>query len=374
MIKLFNIFASCDLGQPHDQFQVSKNNLDLIVNFCENMIDCRRSLQLDYFGEHFTREQCLMNKTSACDNCSRASQFKEVDATEASRLCIKAVQHLGDGRSFTVLQLVELFKGANSKKIVDSGMNNTQFHGHLSSWDRSDIQRLFSKLIIENYLREQITIIRDIPQTYVKLGPKVASLMTPGSKVKIMFAMTDVQTKKNAKKVEVAERDEQDDELRDKCYHDLMEVANAIAEEKGLTINQVMNMQALIEMSKRMPDSEAEMMQIPHVTKANFDKYGQRFLNVTALYSAQRLVNRMEIDEETNDFNDDGNDWAALGQEASTSSRGGGKRKFGGAWAKRGAKRFRANTSRGKKKTPVKKTAKKARSSTNLLPRPKPQF
>ena len=342
------------------------------------MIDCRRSLQLDYFGEHFTREQCLQFKSSACDNCSRATQFKEVDATENCRMCIKAVQHLGEGRSFTMIQLVELLKGSNTKKIVDSGMNNTQFHGHLSSWDRSDIQRLFSKLIIENYLREQITVIRDIPHTYIKLGPKVATLMSQGSTTKIMFAMTDALSKHNAKKVEVVESDHQDDELRDKCYHDLVEVATSIAEENGLTINQVMNMQALKEMGKRMPETEAQMMQISHVTKANFDKYGQRFLNVTVPYAAQHLMNQMEKEDETNVYNDeDQNDWDALAKSASTS---GTKRKFPGAWGKRGAKRFRANSSRGKKKSPAKKNSgssgKKSRggSAATLLPRPKPQF
>lgn len=44
--------------------QVSRNNLDLICNFCENMVDCRRSVILNYFGEHFTREQCLQNEAT----------------------------------------------------------------------------------------------------------------------------------------------------------------------------------------------------------------------------------------------------------------------------------------------------------------------
>jgi len=83
-----------------------------------------------------------------------------------------------------------------------------------------------------------------------------------------------------------------------------------------------------------------------------------------------------------NNAGDDGNDWSALAREASTSSGSGGtKRKFAGAWGRRGAKKFR--TSRGKKKSPIKRTAgragasaKKARggSSANLLPRPTPQF
>jgi hypothetical protein len=57
------------------------NNLDLIVNFSEKMLDCRRVLQLDYLGEHFTREQCLMNKASACDNCSRVKQIGKIRRT-----------------------------------------------------------------------------------------------------------------------------------------------------------------------------------------------------------------------------------------------------------------------------------------------------
>lgn len=359
-----------------EEYEVSKNNLDLIINFCENKIDCRRALQLNYFGEIFTREQCLEFPESACDNCSGTNRFEEVDVTANAKMCVEAVKHL-ERRSFTLLQLVELFKGSNQKKIVESGMTNTKFHGHLSSWDRSDIQRLFSKLLMKNYLRDEIMIINENSHSYIKIGPKVANLMNPGSKEKVLFAMPVLKPKTQAKKVQVVASDQQDDELRDKCYHDLMEVAREIAEEKSLAINQVMNMQALMEMSKRMPENEAEMLQIPHVTKANFEKYGQRFLNVTIPYAAQRSVNQMEESEdETTQVDNDGNDWQALGQEASTSFSSGSKRRFSGTRGRRGAKRFRTNSGRGKKRTPAKKSggAKKVGGLTKLLPRPKPQF
>jgi len=45
------------------------DNLFKMVAFCENTTDCRRTLQLDYFGEIFDREQCISNKITACDNC-----------------------------------------------------------------------------------------------------------------------------------------------------------------------------------------------------------------------------------------------------------------------------------------------------------------
>lgn len=42
-------------------------------------------------------------------------------------------------------------------------------------------------------------------------------------------------------------------------------------------------------MSKSLPESEEEMLRIPHVTKANFDKYGHSLLDVTQRFAAQKL-------------------------------------------------------------------------------------
>lgn len=362
-----------------EQREVSMNNLDLIVHYCDNMMDCRRSVQLDYFGEHFSREECQRNKASACDNCSRTNQFKETDATDICKVIVSAVKEFCmDRNRNTVLQMVELFKGAVTKRILESNMKNTKFHGHLKHWDRSDIKRIFHKLIIENYLREEIIIVKDQPQSYVRIGPKVAQLMTPGAKTKIMFAVTEKNQPK-AKKVEVTKADDEDDELYERCYHDLMDVAQRIANERSLTVGQVMNMQAIREMSRRLPATETDMLQIPHVTKANFDKYGKRFMDITGPYAAQRAINEMDKTEEEDSDNQE-EDWIAMGRDASSSTSrtgSGTKRKFTGNYGHKGKKRYKGS-GKGKKKSPAKKrTASKPSAKTaakNLLPRPTPQF
>lgn len=56
--------------------EVHMTNLRKIVEYCENVVDCRRSMQLNYFAEHFTSEQCLQNYRSACDNCLKKDEFK----------------------------------------------------------------------------------------------------------------------------------------------------------------------------------------------------------------------------------------------------------------------------------------------------------
>lgn len=359
------------------------DNLDRIVNFCENMVECRRALQLDYFGEHFSREQCVENKTSSCDNCSRVAQFKEIDATNDAKVCIEAVRdHCANNRR-TILQMLEVFKGAETKLVVNSGMKQTKFHGHLKTWDRSDILRLMHKLVFENFLKEDIISVKDIPQSYVKIGPNVAKLMAPGSQLKVMFSVSNVKMQSKAKKNEVVNAAEsENDDLKDRCYQDLMEVARTIADERSLTVGQVFNMTAIREMSKLMPSTQEEMLKIPHVTKANFDKFGQRFLDVLVVYAAQKALNTEDqemLDAEekaTSSYESRGN-WEELGNQAASS-----KRKSGSSWSTRGgSKRFKAGGSYRKKKSPAKKRSaaggqSKSRggASKNLLPRPVPQF
>jgi bloom syndrome protein len=375
--------------EPMNLRQVSINNLDLVVSFCENMIDCRRAQQLNYFGEHFTREQCLQNKMSACDNCTRSAQYKQIDATEISKTIVSAIQDLCSRNRFTALQMVDVFKGAETKKVVDFGHNKTRYHGCCKTWDRNDIQRMLHKLIIENYLREDIVVINEIPISYVNVGKNCAQLMTQNKK--ISFSILE-KNQVVSKKIDVASTAANDlhknklGELQDKCYQDLMEIARNIADEKHLTIQQVMNMEAIRQMSILMPTCQAEMLKISHVTNANYAKYGERFLNITQSYAAERVsleMDRMDYESSDDEYSNTQSssasnvDWNQLGESAAKAKRGGFKRKASGNSFHRAAKKYKSW--KGKRKTPAKKAAsasktKAARSAKTLLPIPKPKF
>lgn len=45
------------------------DNLCKIVHYCDNLYDCRRALQLNYFGEKFDRQLCIAQADTTCDNC-----------------------------------------------------------------------------------------------------------------------------------------------------------------------------------------------------------------------------------------------------------------------------------------------------------------
>ena len=132
--------------ENHAARQTHIDNLWRMVAFCENKTDCRRALQLAYFGEHFDKQICKSMARTTCDNCSSSvstllknresfhyieivdSQvdYVEIDATDDCRAIAQAVDQLCGkagkwSNNFTLTHFVDIFKGSESKKIVEAG-------------------------------------------------------------------------------------------------------------------------------------------------------------------------------------------------------------------------------------------------------------
>jgi bloom syndrome protein len=76
--------------------------------------------------------------------------------------------------------------------------------------------------------------------------------------------------------------------LKQRCYTELAEIVNGIAGALDVSANSIMNMVALRVMSEQLPETEEAMLKIPHVTKANFVKYGKALLDITQKYAAEK--------------------------------------------------------------------------------------
>ena len=78
-------------------------------------------------------------------------------------------------------------------------------------------------------------------------------------------------------------------ELQDRCYTELMTIVQGIAGALDVSASSIMNMIAVRAMSQQLPDSEEAMLRIPHVTKANFEKYGRSLLDITQKFAAEKV-------------------------------------------------------------------------------------
>ena len=187
---------------------------------------------------------------------------------------------------------MEILKGSLNKKVMDNNHQNTPYFGRLKSWNKNDVLRLLHKLVIEEYLKEDIIFFNDIPQAYLKIGPKIEKLIN--KQIQIVFAVKEVKATKAKDIVTVTSSNDtaankQLKDLKERCYNDLLEICRNIAAQKNVAMASIMNMQALKAMADKLPESKNEMLALPHVTAANFVKYGQELLEITQNYAAEKL-------------------------------------------------------------------------------------
>ncbi|XP_042866090.1 Bloom syndrome protein homolog isoform X3 [Penaeus japonicus] len=290
------------------------DNLWRMVAYCENKMDCRRTQLLNYFGEIFSREKCKMDRVTACDNCKHHESYHKVDVTREARAILQAVKQLCTGgrwsNNFTLNHFVDIFKGSEAKKVVDNGHNRHPLHGIGKSWSRGEVERLFRRLVLESYLQEDMVITRDeMAFAYLRPGSKCQEFLS-NANAKFEFEMkgTAKDNQNDANDAELAENeDEELKQLQNECYQALLQTVKELAAAKGVSYTNIINMVALRLMSKSLPESEEEMLRIPHVTKANFDKYGHSLLDVTQRFAAQKLVilsDRADAEFDESGFND----------------------------------------------------------------------
>lgn len=103
-----------------DSKQVDMDNLYRVVQYCENVTECRRVQLLHYFGEtDFDPSQCRSRPDTVCDTCVSSGSFVYRDITSEAKAFVESVNsivHGGNGnwrkpiRSYTLNHFIDIFK------------------------------------------------------------------------------------------------------------------------------------------------------------------------------------------------------------------------------------------------------------------------
>ncbi|KAG4302390.1 hypothetical protein PCK1_001372 [Pneumocystis canis] len=140
--------------------------LHLVLQFCENKVDCRRKQLLAYFNERFSEKEC--NKT--CDNCRESPIVVKRDMFDMGKEVVKIVLAVQEN-NFTILQCIDIFRGIKNAKIKNFRYETLPSFGSGSSMSRLDSERLFQVLISDDIIKEVSDVTKmGFVVTYVKLG------------------------------------------------------------------------------------------------------------------------------------------------------------------------------------------------------------
>lgn len=157
------------------------------VRYCEDEFRCRRTMQLEFFGETFDRLKC--NKT--CDNCRAGKMPDKRDMTAEADVIIDLFNDasIKSRKGVTMLQLSELYRGSKSKTITKSyPINAIKGFGAGSKFKKHDIERImhamiFERILVENSVENKVGYTSD----YVGLGENSSPIQRGSRKFFVEF-------------------------------------------------------------------------------------------------------------------------------------------------------------------------------------------
>ncbi|XP_057693552.1 recQ-like DNA helicase BLM [Corythoichthys intestinalis] len=266
------------------------NNLQSMVQFCENMMECRRIQLLAYFGEmKFNRSFCKENPDAICDNCSRPNQYKMKNVTEEVKQIVRFVQENCEkvgarvGRTakqtrLTLNMLVDIFIGSKTAKI------QTGMFGMGGAYSKHNADRLFKKLVLENILMEDLYITNGGQAvSYISAGPKALSVLS--GQMQLDFYETESASSFRKNKSAVTKKVSQRDQKVQECLKDLVELCKQLGKTFGIHYYNIFSTGTLKKLSERLSSDPEVLLQIDGVTEDKLEKYGGEVIQVLEKYS-----------------------------------------------------------------------------------------
>lgn len=129
------------------------DQLHSCVRYCGDEFRCRRTMQLEFFGETFDRVKC--QKT--CDNCKAGREAENRDMTGVAKdlldlLADAARQKRG---RVTLVQLGELFRGSKSQAST-KGIDTARLRAYGKGKDikKGDLDRITQSLVLQRIIEE----------------------------------------------------------------------------------------------------------------------------------------------------------------------------------------------------------------------------
>jgi bloom syndrome protein len=277
--------------QDGDPQSIHLANLKAMVQYCENVSDCRRGQQLYYLGEPFDKHLCEANPETACDNCSSGVKFNRRDMTELAQCVIRSVQQMTSVRSnqFTLNYVIDVLRGSKMQRILQSGHDKLEMYGKGPS-GRSDVERFVHKLTLDSFLMEDMHVgTHDNIVSYVRLGKRSNDLLN--GRARFLFDVPDVQTRRltatplNGTGLVSSETREQ---LQRDCLKSLREWRSTVAQNVSATFKPVwvVSDDALEEMARTFPSTKEELEGISGVVPTYLEYYGDDIIQIIRKYAS----------------------------------------------------------------------------------------
>ncbi|KAM3091506.1 DNA helicase RecQ [Phormidesmis sp. 146-35] len=264
-------------GMPlEDEQRIATQQMRRVINYAE-ATECRRTIQLSYFGETFP------GNCGNCDNCRFPKPIEDW-TIEAQKFLSCIARFAQKNQHFGLMYTIDVLRGSKEKRILSNG------HDHLSTYgigkDRTaeDWKMLGRSLIHQGLIDEatdgySVLKLNDLSWQVLR---KQRTVMIAVSQIKPRVTVTPIAP------VNTAEAEE--------LYDRLQKLRKRIADEQSVPPYVVFSNASLRLMAQQQPQTRGQFLQISGVGDRKLSQYGDVFLTEIRDF---RSENGLSIQAET---------------------------------------------------------------------------
>jgi len=264
VIRLRQMLEGSEAGEQHKRLERGK--LEAMLGFCE-VTSCRRQVLLAHFDE--TMEH-------ACGNCDTCLEPVETwDATEAAQKAMSCVYRTG--QRFGVNYLIDVLLGKDNERIRRFRHDSLSTFGIGTELDARRWRSVFRQLVARGLLGVDL-------EGHGGLHLTDASRAVLRGTQTLQLGKDATPEKKRRSKAEPAKRLQTESENR--LWDVLRAHRLALAKAQGVPPYVIFHDSALLEMTRTLPASLADLAAISGVGQVKLERYGESFLEVLRAHAS----------------------------------------------------------------------------------------
>ena len=241
---------------PNEQ-RLARQQIRQVVEYAE-ATECRRTVQLSYFGEFFAGD------CGQCDNCLSQNPMENWTIEAMKFLsCVARCQ-----QKYGMNYIIEVLRGTKNHKILERGHDQLSTYGIGKDRSVDEWKNLGRSLLRQGLLDQS-----EDGYSILRLNERSWEVMKKQRQVEIRVAKTP---QKELKSVNLAAEIE-------RRYEQLRRCRKLLADQQSIPPYMIFSDSTLRLMSQQNPQTIEELKRVSGVGDYKLQRYGQAFLNTLAL-------------------------------------------------------------------------------------------
>jgi ATP-dependent DNA helicase RecQ len=242
-----------------DEQRIARQQLRHVLSYAESS-ECRRAVQLRYFGEIFE------GKCNACDNCLEPRTL--LDRTTEAKQFLSCIARLAQRRErYGVAYVIEILRGGETQRVIARDHSSLSVYGigkHLGLNEWRDIARALLHPGLMTQSQDGYAVL--------SLNEASWQVLRGERTVQVGESVKPARGRRAAKSAAAGGDD--------KLFEALRTLRKRLADEAGMPPYIVFNDASLRDMAQRQPKTLEEFATILGVGQAKLARYGRQFVEV----------------------------------------------------------------------------------------------